>query len=775
MSTPFKIIVDTTKAGSANTHFILPLDGSSTYNFDVDWGDGGAVQTVTTNTPIDHTMLGGAGTYTITITENVVGGFPHIYFNDSGDKLKLMQISQWGTNKWLSLGRTFRGCSNLTITATDEATANTGSVTNFSWAWADCSGLTSFPLIDTSGATTLSSAWYGTRCTSFPLIDTSNVTDFSSAWRNCNSLTSFPLIDTSKATTLYYTWSSAGAMTSFPLINTGNCTNFEGTWQFLSLTSFPLIDTSKATTLFSTWGGNSFSSFPLINTSNVTDFSNAWRNCQLLVSFPLIDTSKGTNFYYTWSGSFSLFTFPTLNMRAITNGEGCFNGVKLGVASYSALITDMALGITTGVVFNGGTSKYAPAVLTAHNTLTVTRSWTITDGGMLNTLYEVGSGKPYSTIQSALDSLYSDYGSGTFLDTMTIRVYTGTYTETATPNSALKPTATYRLMIEAAAGNTPVIDGQSTRGDGVLVIGIDYVTVDGFTVHHCTSEGIFFYNGADYCTASNNICYSNNSYGILWYSGCTYGIAHHNISYSNGAHGIVLYDTCNYGTVYNNLCYSNGTAGIYFRISTNMVAYNNHCHHCTFCFDIEDGTIAKIYNNLSHDSTNPAFGLTILSNSYVELYNNTLYLSVLYIGNSSNATVKNNLMTTSAGYCITVNDAASKVGFVSDYNDCHISGTAKTGKWGAVDENTLADWQLATSQDSHSIDTHPALVNEGGTVATDYQLTSVSPCINIGVSLSSIFSTDYFNVGRPQGIAWDIGFNEYVSGTLLLFNQDELE
>ena len=126
MSTPFKIIVDTTKAGSGNTHFILPLDGSSTYNFDVDWGDGGAVQTVTTNTSIDHTMLGGAGTYTISITENVVGGFPHIYFNDSGDKLKLMQISQWGTNKWLSLERAFRGCSNLTITATDEATANTG-------------------------------------------------------------------------------------------------------------------------------------------------------------------------------------------------------------------------------------------------------------------------------------------------------------------------------------------------------------------------------------------------------------------------------------------------------------------------------------------------------------------------------------------------------------------------------------------------------------------------------------------------------------------------
>lgn len=37
---PFTFVVDTTKAGSASTHFILPLNASGTYDFDIEWGDG---------------------------------------------------------------------------------------------------------------------------------------------------------------------------------------------------------------------------------------------------------------------------------------------------------------------------------------------------------------------------------------------------------------------------------------------------------------------------------------------------------------------------------------------------------------------------------------------------------------------------------------------------------------------------------------------------------------------------------------------------------------
>src|SRR3989339_662026 len=92
----------------------------------------------------------------------------------------------------------------------------------------------------------------------------------------------------------------------------------------------------------------------------------------------------------------------------------------------------------------------------------------------------VGSGQTYSTIQAALDNLYTTVGSVGFTETHTIQVYDGTYTETATPNTGLNPTSAFRLVFEAASGNTPIVDGQSTRANGFYIDAIDYVTVNGF-------------------------------------------------------------------------------------------------------------------------------------------------------------------------------------------------------------------------------------------------------------------------------------------------------
>ena len=58
-------------------------------------------------------------------------------------------------------------------------------------AWRGCSGLTSFPLIDTSSGTNFNHTWRD-RTADLPLIDTSAGTSFFRAWRNCYSLTSFP-------------------------------------------------------------------------------------------------------------------------------------------------------------------------------------------------------------------------------------------------------------------------------------------------------------------------------------------------------------------------------------------------------------------------------------------------------------------------------------------------------------------------------------------------------------------------------------------------------
>ena len=71
-----------------------------------------------------------AGTYTVKITENVIGGFPQVYFNGGYDCVKVMDLAQWGGNTWASLEAAFMGCANMTIGASDAATAVTGAVKN---------------------------------------------------------------------------------------------------------------------------------------------------------------------------------------------------------------------------------------------------------------------------------------------------------------------------------------------------------------------------------------------------------------------------------------------------------------------------------------------------------------------------------------------------------------------------------------------------------------------------------------------------------------------
>jgi hypothetical protein len=94
---------DTTKAGSASDTIVLPMTAGNT----VHWGDGSSD---TTNT---HTYASG-GVYTVTIE----GAVTTFRFAGAGDRLKILDVSNWGTFD-IANDRTFQNCSNLDVTATD--------------------------------------------------------------------------------------------------------------------------------------------------------------------------------------------------------------------------------------------------------------------------------------------------------------------------------------------------------------------------------------------------------------------------------------------------------------------------------------------------------------------------------------------------------------------------------------------------------------------------------------------------------------------------------
>jgi MBG domain (YGX type) len=292
-----------------------------------------------------------------------MAGFPHIYFNYYNDCLKLMQISQWGDVTWNDMDSAFAGCSNLIITATDEATAQMGAVTNFHAAWSMCTSLTDFPLLNTAAGTDFSYAWYyATGLTFFPPLNTAAGENFFASWAECRGLTSFPLLDTGAGINFSYAWIGCAHLTSFPRIDTTAGTSFSAAWRYCgSLASFPLLDMSAG-----------------------TDFSWTWAQCWNLTDFPQLNMVSGIDLSYTWYNCSSLTVFPPLDLRNMAYGDQCFAGVILSSVSYSALLTDLALNNSNyAVTFDGGFSTYDSTAASYRSLLVNTRSWNISDGGGL--------------------------------------------------------------------------------------------------------------------------------------------------------------------------------------------------------------------------------------------------------------------------------------------------------------------------------------------------------------------------------------------------------
>lgn len=99
---------------SNDTSIYIPTYSGEDYNYSVDWNNDGVYDQTGINGGVNHDF-GTPGTYTIRIS----GEFPRIYFKNSGDPEKIIDIKQWGTGAWTSMEGSFYGARNLTISATD--------------------------------------------------------------------------------------------------------------------------------------------------------------------------------------------------------------------------------------------------------------------------------------------------------------------------------------------------------------------------------------------------------------------------------------------------------------------------------------------------------------------------------------------------------------------------------------------------------------------------------------------------------------------------------
>lgn len=106
--------------------------------------------------------------------------------------------------------------------------ANSTGVNDFSNLCAQCDGLTTVALFDTSSATNMNGMFqFCQHLAEVPLYDTSSVTSMNNAFSGCRSLSTIPLFDTGSVSSFRETFASSG-ITSVPLLDTSSATDMFG-------------------------------------------------------------------------------------------------------------------------------------------------------------------------------------------------------------------------------------------------------------------------------------------------------------------------------------------------------------------------------------------------------------------------------------------------------------------------------------------------------------------------------------------------------------------
>ena len=100
--------ITTWQTNTSNESITIPITAT---NVTIDWGDG----TITQNGSNPSHTYEADGIHDV----KIIGNFPSINFINLSNRDKIIDIKQWGNNKWATMWGAFTGCSNLNISATD--------------------------------------------------------------------------------------------------------------------------------------------------------------------------------------------------------------------------------------------------------------------------------------------------------------------------------------------------------------------------------------------------------------------------------------------------------------------------------------------------------------------------------------------------------------------------------------------------------------------------------------------------------------------------------
>jgi len=317
---------------TASESITLPLRDGYTYNFDIDWGDGSAIQTVTSwnHANATHTYAT-AGDYIVLLHG---GGTCETWWVNgvAADKDKLIAIHQMGKMRWRTFHNSFWGCSNLAIFVLGTHTLN-GLVT-FNSMFQDCTSMDG-PNFDFSG---------------FLAVDSDDFTEFWRMFQGCTGMITPPVFDA---------WNTGN------LVNVGHL--FDGCSNMTTTLDVTGWDTTRLI--------NTVGMFEKCSSLTVAPDTSGWG---------IPDLGNTGNMYFGCTNMTGFQEMHWTPVNSWTTAYGMYEGTAITTAEYDQMLInwEARTNFLSTMNFDAGTVKYsAGAAATARNVLDTTWGWTITDGG----------------------------------------------------------------------------------------------------------------------------------------------------------------------------------------------------------------------------------------------------------------------------------------------------------------------------------------------------------------------------------------------------------
>jgi surface protein len=336
---------------------------SGTYT--VDWGDGTAPQTYTSNTNAEYNYSysslssstdssRGYRQAIVTVTPTTAGqtfslfglNYRHSVRSSTSTVATWLDVAVSAPNATtLRLGGFDSGASQACLlTFLERANVVSHNTTTMANMFNGCRQLQSVPLFNTAAVTTMANMFNGCRqLQSVPLFNTAAVTAINNMFTSCSSLQSVPLFNTAAVTNMGSMFQSCSSLQSVPLFNTAAVTSMASMFtSCTSLQSVPLFNTAAVTAINSMFQScSSLQSVPLFNTAAVTSMASMFNSCTSLQSVPLFNTAAVTSMGNMFQSCTSLHTIPELNLSAISSAANnsmlLTSSVTLGKAKLTGM------------------------------------------------------------------------------------------------------------------------------------------------------------------------------------------------------------------------------------------------------------------------------------------------------------------------------------------------------------------------------------------------------------------------------------------------------